>query len=278
MPILMGCAQGNCEACSSFNDIQQGLFFYAIWNASNGTRWWPQSLDPPHLPPRPTTAGDERRAGLCWPCPQGTLTLAGDAELCRAAGMATVVSSVVVNEDYAVQGLPSTGSWLQIRRKLLAVAERVVICPSFASGAPLCACNPGFERRPDGGCALAQACSSRRTLFSVHAGGKSLLAVAPQQATRCPAHAWQDEHGHCRRRPAGAPEQHLPSTCCGPGQQRAVGGGCMACPVGKFSRHIGHAPCLDCPPSMTTRSEGSLSRTQCLVPLEADTPFPLMIK
>ena len=44
---------------------------FALWNASVGGRWWPASSDTnyPWLPSRPTTAGLEQRAGLCWPCP-----------------------------------------------------------------------------------------------------------------------------------------------------------------------------------------------------------------
>lgn len=79
-------AMGKCTPCSAFVESQDGFFFnayYAVWNASNGVRWWNPRQDPPHLPPRPSSLmEEERRAGLCWPCPVHSLTADSDWDLC----------------------------------------------------------------------------------------------------------------------------------------------------------------------------------------------------
>ena len=53
--------------------VQCPTNYYAVWNATPGKRWWwttPQTQN-------------VRRAGICWPCPPGTTTLQGAADLCQ---------------------------------------------------------------------------------------------------------------------------------------------------------------------------------------------------
>jgi hypothetical protein len=64
-----------CVACSKLLPDPPSNAPYSkyssMWNASDGVRWWPAEFDPPHLAPRPTWTmfAMEKRAGICWPCP-----------------------------------------------------------------------------------------------------------------------------------------------------------------------------------------------------------------
>jgi hypothetical protein len=93
----------SCVDCSTFN--KDGLTFYSVWNASNGTRWWPSTQDPPHLPPRSVfSTSSERRAGLCWPCPSGFITLPGDSDLCLSPDAVSVISTQLLSVNTKSEG------------------------------------------------------------------------------------------------------------------------------------------------------------------------------
>jgi hypothetical protein len=85
-----------CRPCSALVS-GVGFFgaYYSVWNASGGTRWWDRSQDPGHLPRRSEVSAEERRAGVCWPCPPGTMTAPGDADLCRRVLIADNDAGVV---------------------------------------------------------------------------------------------------------------------------------------------------------------------------------------
>ena len=79
--------RGVCTPCSTITVTALTPFtaFYSVWNASNGVRWWDAGQDPIHLAVRPLQKNtEERRAGLCWPCPPGTFTASDDTDLCNS--------------------------------------------------------------------------------------------------------------------------------------------------------------------------------------------------
>ena len=244
------------DACVQCGSLGQGYF--ALWNASNGTRWWPQDQDPSFLPPRPE--GPERRAGLCWPCPPGFVTLPGDPDLCLSVDKVLRPQRALapISQGVVLHRLPRIGRLPEVRsaRRLLQHGEG--LCPPFASGNP-CACNPGFERR--GARCVLSACSRRGMRLQAHPDGTSLILHHPHDEPRRSAHA--------------APLPPLTFPGCAPGQQPRPEGGCAPCPRGSFSRHTGLAPCIPCARALTTLAEGSLSPAQCVVPRIADRPFAL---
>jgi len=68
---------GACIACSLLLPTPPPAApyaaYFALFNARPAARWWPPDFDPPHLPPRFSSAATpEKRAGVCWPCPLGT--------------------------------------------------------------------------------------------------------------------------------------------------------------------------------------------------------------
>lgn len=87
---------GQCTPCSALVDSAGRGFqaYYAVWNASHGIRWWDPAQDPPHLPPRPSSRTEERRAGLCWPCPDDTLTGGTDWDLCMSRSSQETFASI----------------------------------------------------------------------------------------------------------------------------------------------------------------------------------------
>ena len=67
---------GTCIPCSNLPMVPNAPFvkYYALFAAKPGPRWWPPEFDPPHLPIRSMVDPLlETRAGVCWPCPIGTL-------------------------------------------------------------------------------------------------------------------------------------------------------------------------------------------------------------
>jgi hypothetical protein len=280
-----------CVPCSTFNT--PALTFYAVWNASNGTRWWSAALDPPHLPPRSASLASERRAGLCWPCPPGTITSNGDADLCLSPAPAPVTNQLTfVSSDLAVltsdNVLPAS-LFTATRRKLLQLsgssrqqrpmAQR--LCPAFASGDhPNCRCNPGFIMHQDA-CVFEQRCSAQHRLaLAPHDTASASLRLVKHPLPTCQPHETRDpQHAHCVARQgtrAGLADMLRAQTACGPGHFfDASAALCVPCPRGTYSAYHGLGPCLACPRDMTTHAERSLLRTQCVVPLEADTPFAL---
>lgn len=94
---------GSCIACSSLypSNLIPGHYpydtYYSLWNASVGTRWWPEQYDPTHLGFRfynPSTGelALETRSGKCWPCPKTDNNIfktnyvynSGEHDLCNA--------------------------------------------------------------------------------------------------------------------------------------------------------------------------------------------------
>jgi hypothetical protein len=302
-----------CVACNTFDaqPQQQGLSFYSVWNASNGTRWWPSSQDPPHLPPRPPDGGPERRAGLCWPCPPGTLTLPGDADLCLSPTSVSITNQIASSDGggggmvfvLSAQPLipmtrrkllengqpPSTSSGRRSRRRKKQPAHpptatafaHTPLCPAFASGVyPHCHCNPGFIFMPTTGtCAFEQRCSPQHRLALTSHGATATLRLVNHPHLPCRPHEVRDaHHGHCLsppRRQGVLPEN---SRGCAPGYYytEEVEAVCQPCPRGYYSPHHGLGPCLACPYGMTTTLEQSVLRIQCLVPLAGDIPFSLV--
>ena len=245
---------GVCVPCSSFNTPQ--LSFFALWNASNGSRWWPPALDPPHLRPSSPGGTPERRAGVCWPCPPGTVTLPGDPDLCLSFALVPVPQRLPGGAAARALGLPPTGR-LWPKRSLLVSEERQLrlLCPAFASG-QLCKCNPGFERSADGRCQFAKTCLAHMRLeVAPHA---VLVLQQPPLPRSTARHMMPAAEG------------------CPPGTQWKQGA-CETCPKGTYSRHAGFGPCLGCPSNMTTTHAGSLSRAQCLVHRERDMAFPALL-
>jgi hypothetical protein len=252
---------GSCSPCAALNTPT--LSFYAVWNASNGTRWWPAAQDPPHLPPR--SGAPERRAGLCWPCPPERITVAGDADLCLSSSSVVVGPIIVAQEQHAVDEgfLFSMRSMVlsllvgkKPRRSLLSAAP--LICPPFAYGAACEECSPGFVRAAGGGCTWERVCGAARRVRA-HAGGASLRLIIPAP------------HHHHQAAAADEPRAALQWVGCAPGWEWT--GACTPCALGHFSRHRGFGPCLRCPSHMTTVAEGSVSPSQCLVQRVADGFF-----
>lgn len=68
--------QQACVPCSHLVMVPGAPFvkYYALFAAKPAARWWPPEFDPPHLPLRSMMPLLETRAGVCWPCPIGTLT------------------------------------------------------------------------------------------------------------------------------------------------------------------------------------------------------------
>ena len=264
----------SCITCSSLNTL--GLSFYAVWNASNDTRWWSSSQDPPHLPPRPLAGGPERRAGLCWPCPVGKLTLPGDVDLCLSTATVSIANQILAQDGVLFSSIQPKLS-LPLR-KLLGPSpayEPPHLCPPFASGMfPQCQCNPGFIAS-NGTCVLEQRCCGLyRLAVSLHGGSSVRLLKHPLLQHACTGQH-RDAHGHCSGS-LGAPKPvtNLSSaSLCPPGQEVVSKGGCRPCARGHYSPHHGMGPCLPCPLAMTTSGEGSLQRVQCVVPLDPDLPF-----
>lgn len=115
--IFMGdSSKAVCTPCDNLLGLAGAAFtaYYSVWNASKAVRWWDASQDPPHLPPRPSLPNtEERRAGLCWPCPPGTLTKNGDSDLCKSLENKQVVIQVAAISDSSdvilTGGAPDTG-------------------------------------------------------------------------------------------------------------------------------------------------------------------------
>lgn len=278
--------QGGCVLCSSFNT--PGFNYFAMWNASNGTRWWPADQDPPHLPPRSTLSA-ERRAGLCWPCPAGYETLAQDPDLCLSPLQVPRTGQVFAPRILSQQQLVSlplphpNAKALAVRgRRLLSHgAGAMMMCPAFATHndqTRACECNPGFHwdaRR----CIMSRPSSFCKefSLLEVHPNGRSLRFKEGSASSRkqCPEGKVRDAHGHCRR----AQHSHRRvdvghDAGCDPGQEQESLGVCKPCARGTYSGHKGFSPCMKCPSAgTTTKAEGSIAAAQCAVPLQADQTF-----
>lgn len=289
------------SACVPCNTLNTQMPTYSVWNASNGTRWWPASQDPPHLPPR-SLASVERRAGLCWPCPPGTITLPGDADLCLSPAPQTVSTQVVpVSNDGGVVFSSYQSTLLMSSRQLLStpvagvrrrgatnqvvVVQHHTLCPPFASGVyPNCQCNPGFTLDPNGqGCVFEQRCSQHHHLILAlhpHANkAQSSLRLVNHAPAQCPPPR-NLVNGSCAssllHRSALTTTMDISSSsnCCSPGHMRdSASGLCVPCPRGSYSPSYSMAPCLPCPPGTTTVSEQSLVRAHCVLRLDADYPF-----
>lgn len=286
MPLLPTSA---CVPCSTLNT--PALSFYAVWNASNGTRWWRPDQDPPHLPLRPAAGGPERRAGLCWPCPPGTLTLPNDADLCLSSSL-TTVSSQLQASSQGEEGLvffnPLLRQQVVVRplRKLLSLPAQqgspaAAVCPHFASG-PSCTCNPGFVWSDAAhACVFEQRCSqSHRLVLAPHKDTTSLRLIKHPD----PCHhlgGARNMHVQCgtpysRSTNRAARHELVPLHACGPGMYFASASGmCHPCAPGSYSTHHGLRLCLPCPRGMTTLDTGSVLRAQCVIPMTADLPFAL---
>lgn len=89
-------SSGRCLPCSAYN--RMGLSYFAVWNATPAVRWWPRSMDAlvASLPPRSGSGAPEPRAGVCWPCPPGTSTPVGAADLCVARTKAPIATTLAV--------------------------------------------------------------------------------------------------------------------------------------------------------------------------------------
>ena len=272
-----------CVPCTT--DTSSELIYFALWNASNGTRWWPPNQDPPHLPPRPPPQANygERRAGLCWPCPPGTQTLPGDPDLCLSTNK-DVSTQLVYAQDSLILVQPTLGMIPSFKgRRLLSSmpsSTEMIICKKFASG-PLCnQCNPGFEEKTENvadkmvECVMIKSqssCSSQvQSILTVHLHpqGQSLQMEPKLIKMTSPPAAFS----------LASILQHHEG--CGPGM--AVTNSsflldnapiCAPCAKGKYSGYFGWGPCLKCPLSTTTMKEGSISAIQCVVPMEEDLPF-----
>jgi len=260
-----------CIQCSTLNT--QGFSFYALWNASNGTRWWPPAQDAlmPHLPPRPAT-GTERRAGICWPCPQGWITLDSDLDLCLTVStfsqvvVPTIVSpNVVLSQDSRLPVSRSVPRTITGRRLLLSPFSQMrFLCPVFSSASDgSCSCNPGFRyTRATGTCAPVPLTGATSKVMRVRAGpdGTSLVLFSEE--------ARHKRSGlRTRRSLLLLPDHH-----CGPGSQPEPSG-CAPCPLGTYSPYHGMGPCLPCPTNSTTSREGSVTAAECVVPRVADSVF-----
>ena len=208
-----------CQPC--------GPALYALWNASNSSH--------PNV----------RRAGLCWPCPAGFVTLPGDPDLCmtpKTPQDQMLLAPLLPNPALLLGSLPQV---LMLSRKLLGLpsssSATQILCPAFASPTTGqgCRCNRGF-RASSSGCALQSgALGNHKPLPQVHRLPSLRLPPLP--------------------------------LACGPGLQAPL---CTPCPRGTYSAYMGFAPCMPCPDeSMTTMQEGSISATQCVVPRAADTAF-----
>ena len=273
-----------CIQCSQFNTVNFNT--YAVWNASNGSRWWPAEQDPPFLPPR--AAGSERRAGLCWPCPVGTKTSIGDTDLCLTVdnkATTTITSGTVFAPmmDSGHMFIFSGNSRPILRPRLNVTSNRKllgdtlpsrIICPEFTSGPPECKCNPGFTMVAPGKCVASK--KMERARLQMDGASLSLKAVATQ--SRCSHGKTKDKFGNCRRkdyRKTGL-DTGMFSQGCGPGYQQStvIIIMCEICKKGTFSSSHGFGPCIACPDSrMTTMQEGSISSAQCIVQREADILF-----
>ena len=182
----------SCIQCSTFNSP---IFtFFALWNASNGTRWWPASQDPPNLPPRSSSSFliGERRAGLCWPCPSGLVTLSGDADLCLSSSKVSrpkqVLAPNILSQKVGLSRgsiLPHSSSQkvlvrgrrllqlydlpiifnkpkqkkkkkkhlIMMKKKEGLQQQQLLLCPPFANIVQgKCKCNPGFTFSASASC------------------------------------------------------------------------------------------------------------------------------
>ena len=172
----------------------------------------------------------------------------------------------------------------QIKSKtqlLISSSSSTFICPAFASGEN-CKCNPGFIYSiPSNGCILEQRCSPKyRLSFSLHT--ENSLRLIKKPLSSCQPHQIRDTyHGHCKKQKTAilnASLIHSSSTTtlriCGPGQfYDFTTKSCISCPIGFYSSYYSLSPCIPCPHGMTTSAERSLSKIQCVIPLEADHLF-----
>ena len=135
-----------CVACSellprpSFSNSPYKTY-YATWNATQGPRWWPADFDPPHLPPRPYFSTEEKRAGLCWPCPSSlssssSLLTIKEGDPCfyitndndgqqqqqqQQASVANVIKGGVVDQ-------PLSFAWVNSRRRRRLLSSPTAAC------------------------------------------------------------------------------------------------------------------------------------------------------
>ena len=222
------------------------LGYRSLWNATPGSRWWPEAYDPPHLPPR--SYGVEERAGRCWPCPVWSLSRASDSlDPCPSSSqMASSVWTIPNNEPQRRRLMEScTTAYTLDRRRIewcaplsrsvvAAVPTTELTCPSgwVVENAmhlrPRCVACPAGTIQTETQCRL---CPLRTPVSEVG-------------STQCQRHAAIRPPTMCVAR---AQAQPFESQICGcvPGTflDASKNHTCQRCTQGKVSHTLSNAPC-----------------------------------
>lgn len=296
-----------CIPCASLFPIPPNApytTYYSLWNAKDGTRWWPEAYDPPHLGIRAWLS--ERRAGLCWPCPISTRPpppYYADGDLCTWPATDTTLSVpywdigtwvLLQNLTLSLPDFWKTSDKPQ-RRLLGEACEKgfyrknatCVACPpnhrcsdgnskqrcgSFARaprGASRCHCITDFEESGPQ-CELVRQPLPADRLCVPNFTFSSLLGCVP-----CPANTRTTLPGQacayiavptmqCEKTQMLLPYPTM-QCVCGPGREPSdQNGRCRLCPLHHFSSHAGLSPCTRCPHGTFTLSLGAMARSACL--------------
>ena len=269
--------------------------YFARWNAPAAARWWPEALDPPHLGLRLAHNEPEPRAGKCWPCGSNndplcpkensivTLPVIQDSLVLVLARYRRLLLSVGACPlgSYPRKG----GGCALCPPQRFCAGGPPQRCGRFAVsevGASACRCRDGFvhvnghcmkEHRELSHAALALTCSPNEHRYMQPTGAPACIecprGTCPPLCVSMPPFA-SDCDGGClfgSLASGGCLEPQCPwlpseARCaCGPGSQ-PQSAGCIPCPVGTFSAHIGDAPCTPCPAN-TTALEGATRLADC---------------
>jgi hypothetical protein len=261
-----------CTPCSTLlKNTEFFTAYYSVWNASDGVRWWDAAQDPAHLPSR--TTGQERRAGLCWPCPAGTITGEGDKDLCQTTNTRVfeeIMKQPVFDSSDVALYVENPIILFSPRRSLLSVKERrsfykvrfprkkggrrqgewlhpvqeryIQTCPPFAhwdEHSKGCVCKSGFRMQEEGICAK-------------NIRDKMLRSLPPTQEEEelcsemieCPKEKYKDAHGNCRLCPFMHAYDEESKRCISKAKN-------VTCPEGYMDWSREGAPCVKCPGNMS---------------------------
>jgi len=284
-----------CVACTVlYEPTATFRSYFARWNAPPAARWWPEALDPPHLGLRLGHNEPEPRAGKCWPCGSNidslcpkensivTLPVIDDSLVLVLARYRRLLSAVACPlGSYPRKG----GGCALCPPQRFCAGGPPQRCARFAVseiGASACHCRDGFvhvnghcirELREPSHAALALTCSPNEHRYMQPTGAPACIecprGTCPPLCVAMPPFASNCDGGclYGSLASGGCLEPQCPwlpseARCaCGPGSQ-PQSAGCIPCPVGTFSAHIGDAPCTPCPAN-TTALQGATRLADC---------------